>query len=373
MNDSNENNTWEDLIAALETAVQHPDQSAWQVFRYLQKNYKSMGSQQVRILLAAYMKLPLECPSLIHSCMLAMAVKVSGEYEDFRFPQFLKMWGFPDLLRKEDTERQCKDGRSFPSLKERVERRLQSYALHHSEESLAVDGIRQMVAVKVFEKSVNGKRRFFVKLVAPDGSEMISDSHQFPCKPWEIQGGLYDVSVRVSKDGKERVDEVVLSTKKMEDTFPVACGYVEGVDEGHGHYHIYDPISRHFVAEKPKHMIKGGDFVAFSPVIPKEDKFKSAVVLRKLTYDEGLKTFGVYSAIVTFVNNADGYLRYRITSPISVTPEGTVTNEGFASLAAVTDEKLRSSLSVGDNIGLLLFLKRGSDGVKRNHVEKIIL
>lgn len=374
MNDQQTIDSWDELLAALETAVSHPLDTAWCVFRYLQKHYKEMGSQQVRTLLAAYMKMPVERPSLIHSCMLGMAVKISEKYMDFRFPQFLNLWGYDKNLRDEDRQRQTgKDGRAYLSLKEKVDRRLQSYLLHHQDEAQQnIDGIRSMFAVKVFESIVNGRKRYFAKLVAADGMEIVADSHLFPCKPWEIQGRLYDVSLRKSKQGNERAVEVVLSKKGVEEVFPTLVGYVDGVDEGHGHYHIYDPLSRHFVAEKPKMMIKTGDFVTFSPIIPAEDKFKSAAVINVMPHDEGLTTFGTFQAVVTYVNPTDGYLRYRITSPIPETPEGVMTAEGFASLVYVKEDELRKSLKVGDNIRLLLFLKRGKDKVKRNHVAEVI-
>lgn len=373
MNDRQSFDSFDELLAALETAVSHPMDTAWCIFRYLQKNYKGMGSEQVRTLLAAYMKIPVEKPSLIHSCMLGMAVKISEMYPDFRFPQFLDMWGYEKNLRPEDRQRQMgKDGRSYLSLKEKVDRRLLSYLLHHHEEKDLADGIRSMFAVKVFESQVNGKRRYFVKLVAADGMELAADSHLFPCKPWEIQGRLYDVSLRKSKQGNERAVEVVLSKKGVGEVFPTMAGYVDGMDESHGHYHIYDALSRHFVAEKPQMMIKTGDFVTFSPIIPAEDKFKSAAVINVMSHADGLTAFGTFQAVVTYVNPTDGYLRYRITSPLPETPEGIVTAEGFASLVNVKDDELRKSLKVGDNIRLLLFLKRGKDKVKRNHVAEVV-
>ena len=374
MNNSNGSISWEELLDTLDTVSNHPLDTAWSIYRYLQKNYKTMDSRQVRTLLATYMKLPVEKPSLIHSCMLGIAVKISEEYADFRFPQFLQMWGYDANLREEDRQRQTgKDGRSYLSLQEKVERRLQSYRLHHQVETGGeVAGIKTMYAVKVFNKEVNGKQRYFVKLVAPDGMELAADSHLFPCRPWEIQGRLYDVSLRTSKQGNDRADEIVLSKKVLKDVFPSAVGYLEGVDESHGHYHVYDYLSRHFVAEKPQMRLKTGDFVVFSPIIPAVDKFKSAAVIRTMSHEEGMEAFGTYSAIVTYVNPSDGYFRYKITSEIPHTPEGTVAPEGFASMVNVSDNNLRNSLAVGNSIRLLLFLKRGKDGVKRNHVVEII-
>lgn len=116
MKDSDTISSWDELLASLETAVSHPVDTAWQIYRYLQNNYTTMGSHQVRMLLVAYLKLPVDRPSLVHSCVLGIAVKISSEYADFQFPQFLQMWGYDRYLREEDKQRQTgKDGRSYPS------------------------------------------------------------------------------------------------------------------------------------------------------------------------------------------------------------------------------------------------------------------
>lgn len=44
MNDSQTIDSWDDLLASMETAVSHPIDTAWNIFRYMQKNYKEMGS-----------------------------------------------------------------------------------------------------------------------------------------------------------------------------------------------------------------------------------------------------------------------------------------------------------------------------------------
>ena len=375
MNDRPTNVDWEELIDSLETASMHPTETAWNVFRYLQSHYKEMGSQQARTLLLSYMKLPIEKPSLIHSCMLAMAVKISGAYTDFRFPQFLKYWGYASLLREEDKLKQKgKDGKQYLSLKEKVDRQLQSYLLHHPEQPReGVDSIKPMYAAKVFETTQNGKRRYLVKLVAADGMELVTDSHLLPGKPWEMQGQLFDVAIRISKQGKARAEEAVLSNQRMEDAFSTVVGYVDGIDEGRSLYHIYDVLSRHYVAEQPRLKLRAGDFVCFCPIIPAEDKFKNAVVTRVIGHEEGLSAFGTYTATVTSVNATDGYLRYRITSPLPDTAEGVIASEGFASLSKAGSCGPHTSLPIGSTIRLLLFLKRGKDGVKRNHVAEFMV
>ena len=40
MNDSQTIDSWDDLLASMETAVSHPTDTAWNIFRYLQKNIR---------------------------------------------------------------------------------------------------------------------------------------------------------------------------------------------------------------------------------------------------------------------------------------------------------------------------------------------
>lgn len=371
--------SWDELLESINNGASHPDETRWAIYRYLKENYKNEGSVMSRTLLAAYMKLHVNEPSLINSLMLGIATKVSEVYPDFRFPQFLKAWGYKGNLRNQDKERQTsKDGRTYLALVERVERALQSYLLHHPEEEREDSNlIVSMYAVKVFEKISDGKKRRYVKLVAANGSEFIADSHQFPCKPWEICGRLFDVLTRVSRQGKERASEIVVSKKRVDEVFSTQVGYVDGIDESHNHVHIYNAQSQHFVAEKSTlstqpsiQNISNSSFVLFCPIIANGDHFKSAAIIRILNKDEGRKAFGMYEAEITFVNRQEQFIRYAITQDIRPTNEGTISKEGFASTAAISNED-KQKIAVGKHVWLLLFLKRGKEGTKRNHVAEI--
>lgn len=375
--------SWDELLESINNGASHPDETQWAIYRYLKENYKNEGSVMSRTLLAAYMKLHVNEPSLINSLMLGIATKVSEVYPDFRFPQFLKAWGYKGNLRNQDKERQTgKDGRTYLALVERVDRALQSYLLHHPEEEREdCNLIVSMYAVKVFEKISDGKKRRYVKLVAANGSEFIADSHQFPCKPWEICGHMFDVLTRVSRQGKERASEIVVSKKRVDEVFSTQVGYVDGIDESHNHVHIYNAQSQHFVAEKSTlstqlstqpsiQNISNSSFVLFCPIIANGDHFKSAAIIRILNKDEGRKAFGMYEAEITFVNRQEQFIRYAITQDIRPTNEGTISKEGFASTAAISDED-KQKIAVGKHVWLLLFLKRGKEGTKRNHVAEI--
>lgn len=374
--------SWEELLDLIATGARHPDDTNWAIFRYLQQHYKDMGSVMARTLLVAYMKLHSAKPSLINSCMLGMAVKISETYSDFQLPKFLETWGYDKCLRTEDRQAQVSnDGRKYLALQERVERTLQSYRLHHPEGRGGKDTcIVSMYAVTVFEKTKNGRKQRFAKLVAADGTELIADSRQFPCRPYELVGRMFDVLTRTSQKGNERAVEIVISRNKVEEVFPVVTGYVEGIDESHGHIHIYDSMSRHFVASKIslyanpawRNSITPGSFVKFCPIIANGDHFKSAAIVSTMDKESGREAFGMYTATLNFVNRIDAYIRYEITSDIKPTPEGEITKEGFASISSLTDEE-KSHLDIGTTVRLLLFLKRNKDGVKRNYVAEIIL
>ena len=375
MPNTNKSVTWDELLESIATGAAHPDDTNWKIFRYLQNNYKTMGAVTARTLLAAYMKLHVKRMSLVDSCMLGMAVKVSETYGDFKLPKFLEAWGYDQFLRPQDLQRQTgKDGRQYLSLKERVERALQSYRLHHPEECKGeCEGVVSMYAAKVFEKETNGRKRRYVKLVATNGSELIADSHQFPCRPWEINGRMFDVLTRVSKQGNERVSDIVASMKRVDEVFSVEVGFVEFIDESHGHIHVYDSQSRHFVAEKSVQTaskISVGNYVRFCPIIANGDHFKSAAIVSVMDKYEGRKAFGIYEAKVEYANVKDRYIRYSIESAIRYTPEGNIIKAGFASTAALPED-VRNGMGQGCHVRLILFLKRGKDGMKHNYVAEV--
>ena len=367
--------TWDELLDSIATGAAHPDDTNWKIYSYLQNNYKTIGSVTARTLLAAYMKLHVKRMSLVDSCMLGMAVKISETYGDFKLSKFLEAWGYDSCLRAQDLQRQTgKDGRQYLSLKERVERALQSYRLHHPEECNGeCEGIVSMYAAKVFEKEINGRKLRYVKLVATNGSELIADSHQFPCRPWEISGRIFNVLTRVSKQGNERVSEIVASAKRVDEAFSAEVGFVEFIDESHGHIHVYDSQSRHFVAEKSACSalkISVGNYVRFCPIIANGDHFKSAAIVSVMDKYEGRKAFGIYEAKVEYANVKDRYIRYSLESAIRYTPEGNIIKAGFASTANLPED-VRNGMVQGSHVRLILFLKRGKDGMKHNYVADI--
>lgn len=72
--------------------------------------------------LNTYMKLAVERPSVLHSCMLQVASQLAAQYH-LKLPAFLKLWDLRNL-RSEDYERfTTDDGKTLPALAEKIVQR----------------------------------------------------------------------------------------------------------------------------------------------------------------------------------------------------------------------------------------------------------
>lgn len=367
---SNPMTSWDELLAALDNASINTYDALWQIYWYLKSMIGKEPSINVRMLLTMYMYMREKQPTVLNSLMLGLAVKCSVVYGDFNFARFLKIWRYPSLLRDEDRQPgKNPHGKPFLSLQQRTDRALQVYMLHHPAERIEqTEWIRPMLAARFVVKEIKGRKHTFVILVDTENRSLLADCRQLPCRINEIQGKLFDVLIRTSTLGVERVDEIVLSNKQPADIFPLVTGYVKGFDEKRVQYHIYDAQSRHFVAERPTIPLTNGSYVLFIPFIPVDDNFKMAVIQGCLSKEEGRLSFGQMPATVLFVNKEKGYLKYRLDYLPETTPEGVYTFEGYADLSAFESDTPISTVNVGDRLELTLFLKRGKDGVKRNFV-----
>lgn len=87
----------------------------WAIYRLLKCDGAKMGSKSVMHLLALYLKLQHERPSLLHSFVLVYAERIFVEQEEWRFLKFLELWGV-DTFRDEDWKETKKDDKVFKSL-----------------------------------------------------------------------------------------------------------------------------------------------------------------------------------------------------------------------------------------------------------------
>ncbi len=293
------NITWEALLSSLESAKAHPKDTAWDIYWYLKDHYKECGSKQTRMLLLTYLKINLERPSMIHSCMLQLALKISEEYDDFNLLNYLRMWGYTTNLRSEDKEPQTTaDGRTFLSLQDKTERCVREYLNRH-----------------------------------PEHCPLQAD-------------------------------------KDLPMILPPIIGYVNSYDAKNDFFHIIDNGSRHFVAQSPKVIPLVGEYVWFTPIIPENSRFKSAVIIKQEDHARGRDTFGMLDAVILDIDKKKKIFRYKITSALPSCDGGHMIEEATASLSLLKGN--RELPSEGDNVKLVIFLLRGKDGVKYNHVVEVL-
>ena len=368
--------SWDDLLESIENGLHHPESTSWHIFNYLTANYMTMDSKLVRTLLLAFLKIRSDRPSLINSCILSFAVDISSYFNDFNFPRFLEAWGYKKMLRPEDCLKPNGSGLGYElSLCEKVEKALERYELTHVEKGKPGFHKRVYWAVKLFEKLIDGHVTRSVKLVDSLGRSIFADARMFAEKPKFIQGHLYDA---VTYSSPERPDfeilkEISLSSKFITDLFDYEVGYVDCFKIHNRHYHIFDSLSRHFVAENPDIDILPSDYVLFCPIIPIKDKFKSAVVLRKLDRNDAMRQFGLTEAVIRSVDTHKCVLTYELVKEPVSTPEGFVSKQGTIPVSVVRNVSSADDILVGRHIGLVIFLKRNTDFVKVNFVPDAVL
>lgn len=90
----------------------------WEIYHKIKKmtDTEEINVAGVRSLLIEYMRLINDRPSLLHSNMMRLALKIA-EYDDFN--GFVKAWDLSNF-RSEDFDRFVKDGKSYSSLVEKV-------------------------------------------------------------------------------------------------------------------------------------------------------------------------------------------------------------------------------------------------------------
>ena len=95
---------------------------AWIVYRYMKGNLGTLSSYQVRVLLNDYMQLNNPRPSKAHSMILNFALNFSKEHFDFKFYNFLKLWGISNLSYDDFHNSYSVEGHTIPSLVSRIMR-----------------------------------------------------------------------------------------------------------------------------------------------------------------------------------------------------------------------------------------------------------
>ena len=128
------------VFEAKEMPTYFEEVSGWAIYRYIKCNEKKLSSIEIRRALSYYLDFASCKPSVLHSCIMRLAVSLEKNHEnEFRFIEFCKMWKLASL-RDEDF-RQSKgttvNGKSieFQSLAENVATRLyKELKSRHTEE-----------------------------------------------------------------------------------------------------------------------------------------------------------------------------------------------------------------------------------------------
>lgn len=371
----------------------------WSIVRYLWDNYATLVSIESRKLLADYFDQKLPIPSNLHSAILGVAAKMALLHPEFKFVSFLKMWNLHNLRPEDKVAKEGKDGKRIPSLLEQVAKAYAYSLLFHPDLTLDVDDellltpiieakgylpVMDMVMTKLHSAEVKGRKMYFAKLVGSDGTELSCEVHKLTehnkMKYAELSNKLFSILPRLSKDGTMRVDGAILSKQPMEKSFPKCAGYIENIDINHNHIHIYDSLSRHLVCEGGLRNVKVGQYVEFFPIVPKTDKFKSAIINKVYSTSEGRMAFGPKPVRIKYVDKVKGYCTWELIastlvgdsveklSPIveAGTTEPSYTS-GFLSSQTIQAKGIEMP-SVGSEMRITVFLKRGKDRVKRPHV-----
>lgn len=102
---------------------EHHESYGWAIYRLLSHNQDNLGLTEVKQYLMMYLKLNNPRPEMLHSFILQFAIIYSSKHNNLDIYKFFQIWN-PQYLRNEDKEKQYKDGKTYPSLIEKIIRLL---------------------------------------------------------------------------------------------------------------------------------------------------------------------------------------------------------------------------------------------------------
>ena len=406
------------LFAEVADADQRTTENyAWLIVKALSSDLLASDSVRSRQYLAEAIHLPLPRPSKLYSALLGAACKMAQRFPEFRFGAFLKMWDLQNLRADDYLSVSVGDGKAIPPLARRVAKNYMHALLLHPADEVPAEQLQPlrnvleemrylhphvMMVTKVSPVKMQRGTMYVACLIDAYGFEIpfcpVADLKPHPlhsskdARHYVNVGQLYDVLLRKKEPGdnsraldpKYGVEAAYLTSAPFGEAYPVAVGYVESYDAAHQYYHVYDGLSRHFVADAANEnfgrfgrpTIQVGDFVQFAPIIPyTHDKgkkvFKRAHIIHTYTREEGPQAFGLREVRVAQVDTSRKFYRWELTEPSHpIVEEGTTEpsfTSGFVSLD--DDREPRNAVpAVGQTLQIVVYLKRGKDQQKRPHV-----
>lgn len=133
-----------DLFSAGKLGADSHTNFGWDIYKATRQIMAAAGDDdmmpsavaEVRQNLAAYMKLEIEKPSLLHSIVLQQALKL-GSADHLKVMVFVRMWGLENLRPEDYVRDNGDDGKQYPALAERCMR-------HAGKEAVAGKQVDQM-------------------------------------------------------------------------------------------------------------------------------------------------------------------------------------------------------------------------------------
>jgi hypothetical protein len=102
---------------------EHHQSYGWAIYRLLSNSKDSLTISEIKQYIMEYLKLNNPRPEMLHSFILQFAIIYSSKHDGFDIYKFFQIWN-PQYLRDEDKKREIKDGKTYPSLIEKILRLL---------------------------------------------------------------------------------------------------------------------------------------------------------------------------------------------------------------------------------------------------------
>jgi len=107
------------LLKSGKLLKEHHQSYGWVIYRLLSSTQNNLNINEIKQYLMEYLRLNNPKPEMLHSFILQFTVTYASKHNGFDIYKFFQMWG-PQYLRDEDKEKQYNDGKTYPSLVEKV-------------------------------------------------------------------------------------------------------------------------------------------------------------------------------------------------------------------------------------------------------------
>ncbi len=93
----------------------------WIIYRYAKQMLETGDIQAIKKALKTYISLSVERPSILHSCILRVAINLKQKHKtEFKFTNFFSLWGMGNLMEEDWVQGEKEDGTKFNSTVEQA-------------------------------------------------------------------------------------------------------------------------------------------------------------------------------------------------------------------------------------------------------------